>query len=406
MTDDLDSFDPNLPLDQFKFDDPNEELFFAIGWCEQPGVRGDFLAKIEHALTNGADINGFSEDGATPLTDAIEGGMGSPKAVKKLLENGADPSFRDKNGWTPWATCISRLEDNVVKDRMEKIKKLLIDCNADQSDGVLFQVRNAVINRNHEQVKQFIDQNIDLNSPLIYPLHIAVRNLDYKMVKLLLAANINPEGNLTNEDDESCLITAAGLGDLDLVKLLVEAGADVTKYAWGDKRCTADFIAREGGHHDVADWLVQQLPDKIIDERKRMTQSIDPKFKEVHEKRTNGINCDITNDDVIEKLTKWDEQYSINISEIESDRITIHFEDLPDDLESLANEIYEFCPDVIEQGYGCMGEMVEMAEEYGHDIPPETLKLIEGIDFNDESFGLKILQRDLKEKQMIGLWWD
>ena len=60
---------------------PNESLFSAIAWMDLPGVSGDFKTQIEDALENGADVNGFSEDGQTPLTVAIEGGMGSPSAV-------------------------------------------------------------------------------------------------------------------------------------------------------------------------------------------------------------------------------------------------------------------------------------------------------------------------------------
>ncbi len=346
--------DPNTPLDKIEFDDPNEELFFAIAWCEQPGVSGDFISKIKHALKNGADVNSFSEDGATPLTEAIEGGMSSSKAVKILLENGADSSLRDKNDITPWGICIARLSDNVVKDRMEKIKKLLIEYDADQSDEVFLKFTNAVMNKNYEQVQQFIDNKIDLTSQQINPLSNAVRNQDIKMMKLLIAEGVNPDGNLTDENDETCLITAAGFGSLEMVKLLVNAGADTTKYAYGDHKYTADRVAREGGYQELADWLIQQMPSELIKKRKEKVNAINPKLKEVYEKGTNGINYEITNEDVIEKLTKWDEQYTITILEIEADRLTVQFENLPENLEALANEMYEFCPDIIDQGYGCM----------------------------------------------------
>ena len=402
----VDDFDPNISFDQFKFDDPNEEIFFAIGWCENPGISGDFLTMIENAHTRGADLNGYSEDGNTPLTEAIEGGMGSPKAVKLLLQLGADPSRRDKNGWTPWSACVSRIEDRVVADRMKKIKEILLEYNADQSDEILITLRNAVIARDKSAVLELLNQGVDLNAPIIDLQGIAVGNEDLEMLKLLLAHGANPDGNDVDQEAETPLIAAASKGNLEVVKLLVEAGADVARYAWGDKECTADFMAKEEGHKEVATWLEQHLPEKTVKERKDKLEAMNPKFKEVHEKRTNGINCEITNDDVIKKLTKWDEQFTINVSEIEGDRVTIHFENLPDELEVLAKEIYEFCPDVIEQGYGCMDDMVEMAEEYGHEVPPEIQKLIEGVDFSDENFGLKLLQRDLKDKKMIGLWWD
>ena len=85
-------------------DKPNESLFSAIVWIDHPGMSGDFNAQMNDAIESGADVNGFSEDGQTALTAAIEGGMGSPSAVKILLQNGADPSKRDDLGWTPWGT--------------------------------------------------------------------------------------------------------------------------------------------------------------------------------------------------------------------------------------------------------------------------------------------------------------
>ena len=398
--------DQTTPLDQVEFDDPNEELFFAIIWCDQPGASGDFISKIKHALAKGADINGFSEDGMTPLTEAIEGGMGSPKAVKILLENGANPSLRDQNNSSPWAICAARLSDNVVKDRMEQIKTLLIEYGADQSDEIFLQFTNAVKNKEYKNVQEFIDNKIDVNDLQMNPLRAAIQNLDVKMMKLLLDAGTHPDGNLANEDIESCLITAAGLGSLDMVKLLTDAGADTTKHALGDEQYTADQAAREGGHHEVADWLTQHMPKEIIQKREEKLQSISPKFREIYEKGTNGINYEISNEDVIVKLTKWDKQYSISVSEIEADRLTVQFDKLPEDLNKFANEIYEFCPDVIDQGYGCIADMIEMSQEHGHEVPAWTEKLIEGVDLSDENCGLKLLQRELKENKSIAFWWD
>lgn len=398
--------DANTPLDEWSFDDPNEELFFAIGWCDRTGVSGDFVTKIEKACANGADINSFSEDGNTPLTEAILGGMGAPKAVQKLLRLGADPSKRDKNGCSPWIACLQRIDDRVVEDRMLNIKKQLIEYKADRSDEILLQFQNAVKNNDESAVRELLAQGVNVHSPIIDSLGIAVNHEDIEMIKLLLAHQAKPDGNEADAEAETPLITAATKGHLEIVKLLVENGADVTRYAWGDPECTADFLAKEEGHHEVAEWLEKQLPKQTVGKRKKKLDDMNPKFKEVHEKRTNGINCEITNDDVIKKLTKWDEQFTINISNIENDGLTVQFENLPDDLEELSKEIYEFCPDIIDQGYGCMDDMVEMAEEHGHEIPAESLKLIEGIDFQDENFGLKILQRDLKANKLMGFWWD
>ena len=133
---------------------------------------------------------------------------------------------------------------------------------------------------------------------------------------------------------------------------------------------------------------------------------IDPKFEVVYERGTNGVNYDVTTDRIVEVLTGWDQRFGIEISEVSGDRVLVVFTSLPDDLGALAREIYETCPDVIDQGYGCMDDMVTAAEETGQQIPPELRGLVEGIDFDAEDIGLEILQRDLKAKRRVALWWD
>ncbi len=69
----------------------------------------------------------------------------------------------------------------------------------------------------------------------------------------------------------------------------------------------------------------------------------------------NGINYDIENEDVIKKIKEWDEKYGIEINTIDMDRIHGKFrQKIP--VKEMAKEIYAFCPDVIDQGYGSMEE--------------------------------------------------
>ena len=393
----------NKPLDQFTFDDPNKELFFAIAFSDSPGVAGDFQKVIHSAIENGADINGFSEDGNTPLTEAILGGMGSPKAVKQLLELGADSSQRDENGWSPWGACLWRSEDRVVAKRMEKIKALLQEYNSDQSDEIYWRLEQAIKNNNLSEVQALLDQGVNVNVAFTSPLEVAVHNNKIEITKLLLEHHAEPN---RESADETCLILAAKNGNLEMVKLLVSSGAEVLQYAWGDEDCTAEFIAREEGHNEVADWLRQSVPPEELKQREEKIKARNPKFLQIYEYRTNGINCDITTADVEKQLTQWDEAYGVSISEVREDRLTIHFENMPSDVSSLAKELYEFCPDIIDQGFGVMDEMVEMAETGAFELDADVKKIIEGVDFEDENFGLVLLERHLNEHSFIELWWD
>lgn len=121
---------------------------------------------------------------------------------------------------------------------------------------------------------------------------------------------------------------------------------------------------------------------------------------------TNGANYEVSNEDVIARLEAWDAKYSIEISDIGHDCVTVTFKSLPEDTRPLAEEIYEFCPDTVDQGFGCYDEMIEMAEEMGQELDPKILKFAEGVDFSDENYGVELLARSLNKEKAVALWWD
>lgn len=130
------------------------------------------------------------------------------------------------------------------------------------------------------------------------------------------------------------------------------------------------------------------------------------KYDELRSKHTNGINYELDTDAVIARLRDWDEKYGINLSDVGHDRLTVTFERLPDDLAALSGEIYEFCPDTIDQGFGCVDEMIDAAEEMGREVPADLLELVEGVDLDDENYGLELLRRSLARERSVALWWD
>lgn len=122
--------------------------------------------------------------------------------------------------------------------------------------------------------------------------------------------------------------------------------------------------------------------------------------------QTNGVNYDVSTDDIIARLSAWDEKYGVDTSDITGASVTVHFHSVPDDTTALAEEIERFCPDTVSQGYGCYGEMVGYAEEMGQDLDPKMAELIDGVDLEEDGYGLILLARALKRDKCIGLWWD
>jgi hypothetical protein len=77
--------------------------------------------------------------------------------------------------------------------------------------------------------------------------------------------------------------------------------------------------------------------------------------------QTNGDNYDISNSSVISKLKDWYTSYPFIIIGADYDWVEIIFDVLPKDkeLKSLAREIAEFCPDIVEQGTGSINGLIE-----------------------------------------------
>jgi hypothetical protein len=130
------------------------------------------------------------------------------------------------------------------------------------------------------------------------------------------------------------------------------------------------------------------------------------KYEPLRDAGTNGINFDLNTDDVIAHLQQWDAKYGITLDDVKHDAVTVMFDKLPKDVAALAADIYEFCPDTIDQNFGCIAELVEMAEETGEDLPPNIAELIDGVDLNDDNYGVELLRRSLVKNKAVALWWD
>ncbi len=74
---------------------------------------------------------------------------------------------------------------------------------------------------------------------------------------------------------------------------------------------------------------------------------------------TEGPNYNVTNDQVIRKIKEWDQRVGLKIIVADESRVEALILKLPDDLLDFTQEVYELCPDVIEQGYGSMKEMLK-----------------------------------------------
>ncbi|OQA19568.1 MAG: hypothetical protein BWY64_00777 [bacterium ADurb.Bin363] len=115
-------------------------------------------------------------------------------------------------------------------------------------------------------------------------------------------------------------------------------------------------------------------------------------FEVINLMETNGINYEVTTEEVIERLKYWEGLCSFQVIGIHPTWLDIDFITLPDDLKSFAEDIYEFCPDTLDQGY--LGPLLEEDSDWD--------------DF-DEAFDSQTtedLANFLERNRAIFLWWD
>ena len=80
---------------------------------------------------------------------------------------------------------------------------------------------------------------------------------------------------------------------------------------------------------------------------------------------TNGANYDLMTDDIIAQLKKWDDSFGIRITGIGFDFCECAIINKDIDYLKLANEIYSFCPDVVDQGTETLEALVDELKRTG-----------------------------------------
>jgi hypothetical protein len=73
---------------------------------------------------------------------------------------------------------------------------------------------------------------------------------------------------------------------------------------------------------------------------------------------TDGDDYDILSQDVIDRFKEWEKKFSFNIIGADSDWVELEFTTLPKDISVFAEEVYDFCPDAVDQGAGSVEGLV------------------------------------------------
>ena len=211
---------------------PQADGATALHWAV---YQGDF-ATVDLLLNNGASVKVANSFGATPLSLAAENG--DPAIVKRLLDAGADANERMGNSDT--ALMMASRTGNVAT--MQLLLDRGADVNAKETTRGTTALMWAVAQRHPAAVQLLVDRGADVSASSNpawqeRPVSYAKASDPRPSRKRGLFGNQIGPRNMRGTDGGGLtpLVFAARTNDLESVRILLAAGADVnqvTNYGW------------------------------------------------------------------------------------------------------------------------------------------------------------------------------
>jgi ankyrin repeat protein len=202
-------------------------LAITSGWktTDEPSIiqaiRNREPDTVKALIRQGADVNGATANGGTPLHYAAESGQYA--LTQLLLQQGADVHVRFRENWPPLHFAAKRGHVDIAK--------LLIEYGApvNMPDGAVSPLHVAVQERQRRMVVFLLSQGARVDLPFKEgwtALHLAAQTGDIDVARLLLDAGAPI--NAPNVIGLTPLHSAALSGHLDLTKYFISRGSDCT----------------------------------------------------------------------------------------------------------------------------------------------------------------------------------
>ena len=210
-------------------------------------VKSNNVAQLHECIQQGISVNYAKSNGQTPLMYAAQ--IGNLQMVQHLLGIGADANRTDKNNVNALAYAATDGHLAIVEYLAPKTS----DLNMALSEA---------IRTNHPQIVRYlVDKVPNLNVLSQYGITFlfdAVDNLEIVKILVEAGADVNCRGYDSEMGEITPLMEAVTLANIEVVKYLVENGADVNaKYKEG-KVLDCTYFSDEPEFDEIRDYLISK----------------------------------------------------------------------------------------------------------------------------------------------------
>ena len=225
----------------------------AIAWAVYNNNE-DMVDLLLRYGSDGPDVSAANENGVAPLHLACNNNNAA--IIAKLLRAGADPNASKWTGETPLMTCANTGSKQGVEDLLAHGA----DVNARENNKDQTALMWAAAEGHAEIVKDLIDRGAELN-----PRSRTVMEPEPYLIKTESTMGQNfptttrfrkYTGNFTP------LLFAAQSGNVDTIRYLLDAGADINESS--DEDGSPLVIAAASGHEELALYLLERGADPNI----------------------------------------------------------------------------------------------------------------------------------------------
>jgi len=169
-------------------------------------------------------------------------------SVRELLQHGVDPNLRESSRGDP--SLVFALRENAMKVFTVLLDAPQIDLEAPSNNGdTALMIASYMANK--PAVLALLEKNVEVNKTGWTALHYAASSGNCDIIKLLLDKSAYIDAESPNKTTP--IMMAARGGQMAAVKLLMEAGADIS--IKNDQGMSAADFAVTHEFNDVADLL-------------------------------------------------------------------------------------------------------------------------------------------------------